>query len=63
MLSNTNRNIIKRLLVLSDELALMQNKKGYIKVSLHLLMVDIFYAVFGEKKAEELCQAYLNEIN
>jgi hypothetical protein len=63
MLSMKNRDVIKRLLILNEELALMQNKKGYIKVSLSFLMVDIFYAVFGEKQAEELCRAYLKEIN
>ena len=63
MLTKTNRDVIERLLSLNEELALMQNKKGYIKVSRSLLMVDIFCAVFGEKKAEELCQAYLKEID
>lgn len=63
MLSRSNRDVIERLLILNEELALMQNKKGYLKIPRTLLMVDIFYAVFGEKKAEELCQAYLKEID
>lgn len=61
MLTKKNRDIIERLLILNEELALMQNKRGYIKVSRSLLMSDIFFAVFGEEKAEELCQAYLKE--
>jgi len=62
MLTKKNKDIIERLLILNEELSVIQNKKGYIKVSLALLMTDIFTAVFTEQKAEELCQAYLKEI-